>query len=442
MLSRADSQALLERCVALSRADEVRVSLSQDDTSHLRFARNTPSTSGVAETTTLSVRSTFGRKSGTATVNQLDTYTVEGVVRRAEEIAQVSPEDPEHVPELGEQEYARVDTAPHEELEARLDHMATGAGLCMDAARAAGLVAAGFAQVSDGVRALGNSAGLFGYQRVGRAAFSETVRTPDGTGSGWASTAARNAGGLDYETTSRTAIEKARRSAQPRQLEPGDHPAILEPACVANLLRLLLGDMDARSADEGRSAFAREGGTRLGEQLFPEFLDVRSDPTDGEVAGVPWGADGTARRPTRWIDAGRVASLATSRFWAAETGTEPLPSARSARMAGGERTLAELIASTERAILCTNFWYMRGLDPQTLAYTGLTRDGVFLVEDGEITRPLTNYRWNDSPIRVFANALELSQPARVGGRGGRSESYVVPGMRVSGFGFASISEAV
>jgi predicted Zn-dependent protease len=137
-----------------------------------------------------------------------------------------------------------------------------------------------------------------------------------------------------------------------------------------------------------------------------------------------------------------VANLSSGRFWAREKGREPLASPPNALMRGGTKSLAELIASTERAVLVTNFWYMRSVDPRTLLYTGLTRDGVFWVEDGEIVRPLHDFRWNDSPIRAFKNALELSTPGRVGGRGGRSRNVLVPAMRVSAFGFSSVSEAV
>ena len=444
MLTEKECRAIVERVLKHSKADAVRVSLSQDETAHLRFARNTPSTSGVAHTRTLSVRSTFGTRSGSAQGNQLDPASIEAVVRRAEEVARRSPEDPEHVPELGPQEYVAVDAWSDETEEQRLERMAAGAGVCIDSARSAELIAAGFIQSNAGVRCLANDAGLFGYNRRQVAHFSETVRTPDGTGSGWASTAAGRVADLDFAGHSAVAVEKSRRSRAPRKLEPGDYPAILEPACVANLVRLLVSAMNARSADEGRSFFAAAGGgDKTGQRLFAPEVNLRSNPADPLAPVVPWSGDGMPHCATDWITGGVPQSLACSRFWAAESDRRPLPSAPNLLMEGRSgRTVEDLIAETERGVLVTNLWYIRGVDPQTLLYTGLTRDGVFWIEDGEIAYPVNNFRWNESPVRVLAGVEDLSEAVRVGGRGGRSQSAVVPALRVGAFGFSSISEAV
>ena len=243
MLGEKDCRGIVERCLGASKADQLRVSLSQRDVAHLRFARNVPSTSGRALRQTVTAQSVFGTRTGSAAGNQLDPASLEALVRRSEEVARLSPEDPEHTDELGFQDYVPVEAHGGEGADARIEAMAAGVAECIDQARRAAVVAAGFVQASEDVRALATSAGLFGYHRSTVASFSETARTPDATGSGWASAAAQSAGAVDFAGRSRVAIEKARRSAQPRRLEPGDYPAVLEPACVASLLRLFLRSM-------------------------------------------------------------------------------------------------------------------------------------------------------------------------------------------------------
>lgn len=444
MLSEKECRAIVERVLGASQADEVRVSLDGGEFTHLRFARNTPSTSGTAVTRTLRVRSTFGSRSGSATGNQLDPGSIESVVRRSEDVARRAPEDPEHVPALEPQEYEIVQAWVPQTAGRGGELLAAGVATSLEEARASGLVAAGFTRADVGFRCLANSNGLFGYHRFTQAYFSETVRTPDGTGSGWAATAGDGVGELDYRGRTRVAIEKARRSQNPHTLEPGTYPAILEPACVGSLLGLLLGAMSARAADEGRSFFTgeEEGTTRIGEKLFPDWIRITSDPASPLAPTTPWASDGRAHRRTDWIRDGVVANLSCDRWWAQERGHDPLPSAPNRLLAGGEGTIEDLIRNTDRGVLVTSMWYIRNVDPRTLLYTGLTRDGVFWIENGEIAWPVNNFRWNESPIRVLRNALEASTAVRVPPRGSRSTAVHVPALRVSEFAFSSRSEAV
>ncbi len=451
MLSREECRAILDEVVALSSADEVHVAVTDEETSHLRFARNTPSTSGSVRARTLEVRSSIGNRTGRARVNQLDPASLRRAVRRSEEIAHIAPDDPEFVEALGPQEYATVEAWSDDTAERASEVMAAGSAICLEYARAAGLVAAGFSQADARVECLGNSKGLFGYHRSTTASFTETVRTPDGTGSGWANDAATAVGALDYAGRARIAIDKAKASAQARPLAPGKYPTILEPACVASLLDLLLGAMDRRRADEGRNFFGRsnndalEGtraGTRLGEKLFPDSVTIASDPANGSAPDRPWDAEGLPRRRTEWVKGGVVANLATSRFWARSKGLEAVPEPSNVLMSGGRGSLADLIRSTERGVLVTSMWYIRSVDPRTLLHTGLTRDGVFWIEKGAIAYPVNNFRWNESPLRVLAGVEAVSQPVRVASRGSRAANAVVPAIRVASFDFTSVSEAV
>ncbi len=442
MLTRAECRAVVDRIVELSSADEVRVSLRDERTTHLRFARNTPSTSGNVRSHTVSVTSVVGTRSGTASVNQLDDGSLRRAVRRSEEIAGLAPPDPEFVEGLGPQDYQRVEAWSNTTARNAPEHIAAGSELAIRDAREAGLVAAGFSRSDARVECLGSSTGLFGYHRSTTAAFTETVRTTDGTGSGWANDASNDVSELDYVGRSGIAIDKGRRSAKPRELPPGEYPAILEPACVASMVGLLLGAMDRRGADEGRSYFGTSDGTRLGEELFPRTVTIASDPASSLAPVRPWASDGLPRRRVGWIVDGTVGALATSRYWARTAGVEPVAGSSNVLMKGGAGSLESLVRSTERGLLVTSLWYIRSVDPRSLSYTGLTRDGVFWIENGEIAYPVNNFRWNDSPVRVLKNVEAMSRAVRVAGRGSRGTSSVVPALRVSGFEFSSVSEAV
>ncbi len=443
MIEKKKAQEIIQKTLARSKADEASVSLSVGQSANLRFARNTASTSGAETGPTLSVTSVFGKRAGTATVNQLDDASLAGAVARSEEIARLAPEDPERMPLLGPQEHAAVaawdDTTAREGAE----RMAAGAAAVIAEARRHKLVAAGFTRTTARAEALGNSKGLLAYHRGTTAGFSTTFRTADGSGSGWAGRAARAVGDIDYAGGGGVAAAKALASRGPRKLEAGSYPTILEPACVAELLEILLGGMDQRLADEGRSYFASpKGGSRVGEQLFGREIDIRSDPRDAQVPVRPWSGEGLAHRPRHWIKAGNLTALSCDRFWADKKKLEPVPAAPNIIMAGGKGSLADLVKSTRRGVLVTSFWYIRDVDPQTMLLTGLTRDGVFWIENGAIAYPVNNFRWNESPVAVLKKVEAMSAAQRLPSRGAETPITVVPALRLSGFGFTSVSDAV
>jgi predicted Zn-dependent protease len=445
VLTRERAQQLVKQVLSHSKADEAEVSVSGGTVTHLRFARNTASTSGTSTGPSLTVRSSFGKKSGAVTVNQLDDDSLSQAVARAEEMARLAPDDPEQMPGLPQQQYAEVPAFFDSTAEGAPKRMAEGVATCIQAARTRDFVAAGFSRASADYEARGNSNGLFGYHRSTAASFSATVRTPDATGSGYAGRVARRIEDIDYAASAAIAVEKAAASHKPRELKPGKYVTILEPTCVANLVQGLGFGMDRRRADEGRSFFSshrRAGGTRLGEKLFGKDIDIRSDPKDERCPARPWGDDGVPQTPRAWIDHGKVETLACDRFWATRQKTEPVPRPSNLLMAGGKGTLADLIKSTRRGVLVTSFWYIRFVDPQTLLFTGLTRDGVFWIENGEIAYPVNNFRWNESPVSVLKNVEAMSATELAPSRGDQAPFTVVPAIRVSQFNFASVSDAV
>jgi predicted Zn-dependent protease len=445
VLTRDEAKALVGKILSRSKADEAEVQLSGGTVTHLRFARNSPSTSGSSSGPSVTVTSSFGKKRGAVTVNQVDDDTLAQAVARSEEMARLAPDDPEFMPGLPAQEYAEVSAFFDTTAKEAAGRMAKGVASCIDAARAKDFVAAGFARAAAEYESRGNSRGLFAYHRSTEASFSATARTPDGTGSGWAGQVARRIEEIDYAAAAKVAVEKAAASQKPRELKPGKYVAILEPSCVANMVAALGMGMDRRRADEGRSFFAarkKGGGTRLGEKLFGAQVDIRSDPKDERCPSRPWGDDGLPQTARTWIDRGKVETLACDRYWATQQKTDPVPRPTNLLMAGGKGTLADLIRSTRKGVLVTSFWYIRFVDPQTLLFTGLTRDGVFWIENGEIAHPVNNFRWNESPVAVLKKAEAMSAAELVSPRGGDSPFTVVPALRVSEFNFSSISDAV
>ncbi len=436
ILSKEEAQAILKKTLSFSKADECEVSLNGSEGGNIRYARNAVSTAGEISTMDLGVSSTFGKKTGSATINEFDDASLEKVVRRAEELAKLAPENPEYVSVLGPQTYPESVTHVATTAAVNPDSRAEMVLKSLQVAKEAKLEAAGFLENSNGFRAIMNSKGLFAYNKDTDISFSVTTRNQAGTGSGYTEQSFNDVKKLDTLALTRIAAQKANSSASAKAIEPGKYTVILEPLAAADMLGNLVRGFDARSADEGRSFMSKKGGgTRLGEQLFNENVTIYSDPFNTELPGATWSGDGRPQEKTVWVDKGVVKNLSYSRFWAQKQNAKAIPPARQVIMEGGNASLEELIAGTEKGILVTRFWYIRSVDPQTLLLTGLTRDGTFYIENGKIMFPVKNFRFNESPIIMLNNVEALGKPVRSG-------NMIVPPMKIRDFTFSSLSDAV
>jgi predicted Zn-dependent protease len=441
--SKDAGEAIVDQVLAMSRAEDVFVTLTATQATHLRFARNAVSANGEQSDLVVTIESSFGRRSASTAVNQLDERTLAEAVARSEQMARLAPEDPEHMPGLGPQSYVEVPAYDENALEAGAAEMTRGTAGCIERARARGLTAAGYSQVDATAVWIGNRRGLRGHQRATSAAFSHTVRTSSGGGSGWSASVSGTASGLDFEGCSMRAIAKARASIEPRPLAPGKYVTILEPSCVASLIQPFVLAMNARSAEEGRSFFSKPGGsTKLGERLFPDGVTLRSDPGASGAPGDTIGREALPQVARTWVDHGRLTTLSCDRFWADKRGREPVPPPSNVLMDGGQGTLEELIADTPRGVLITSLFYIRFVDPRTLLLTGLTRDGVFWIEDGKLSHPVNNFRWNESPARVLSHIDAMTRTARAAPRESLATNVMAPAVRVSEFELSSVSDAV
>jgi predicted Zn-dependent protease len=444
--TRDQSKTLIDRALSFSKADETSARLNGGDRGNLRFARNTATTSGASSGYTVAVTAKYGKKSGTATISEFDDASLQRAVRSAEEIARLSPDNPEAMPVLGPQQHSPSKAYFEDVAAATPEWRADAAASAIEMSRKRDVVSAGFVETAATVRALGTSKGLFAFDRMTAADYNLTARTRDESGSGWASKSFNELKRLDTAALATAAIEKAVRSRNPAAIEPGKYTVLLEPAALADLLVFFAFSASARQADEGRSFFSRKGGgNRLGERIVGEDVRIYSDPGHPLAPAMTFDDEGLPIGREAWVEGGVLKNLMYSRYWAQKQGKQPTAGPANLIMEGGDATMDELVEGTDRGVLVTRFWYIRPLDPQTLLLTGLTRDGVFLIEKGKITRPVKNMRWNESPVVALNNIEAMTAAERVvsgEGAGGSGLALVCPGARIREFTFSSASDAV
>ena len=443
IMSRERAEEIINKLKSFSKADDVSANLFSGYQTDVRFAANQMSTSGAVMTAGLGVQSTIGKKHAVATTNDFTDESLKAVVEKSEALAKLSPDDPEVMPPLGPQTYLPVNGYFESTANLTPEARARAALTALEPARKAGdLQAAGFIIVNAGSNALGNSKGLFAYNRSTNANYTLTVRTNDGTGSGWAGAEDPDWTRINFTEVANRAIEKARLSRNPVAIEPGRYTVILEPQAVGDLVQLMGGSLAARAADEGRSAFTKQGGgNKIGEKIVDERVTIFSDPQDPQLLGQPFDGQGLPLARQVWIENGVLKQLFYTRFWAQKQNKQATGFPSSIKLVGGTTSMDEMIKSTPRGVLVTRLWYLRSVDPRTILFTGLTRDGTFLIENGKITKAIKNFRFNESPLFLLANLEAIGPAIRLGGteQGG---PVVMPAIKAKDFNFTSLSDAV
>jgi predicted Zn-dependent protease len=453
MLTRDEAQKLAKKALSFSAFPECEIAIASSENAFIRFAVNGVTTSGYTMEQSMSIKSVRDGRAGSTTLNEFDEDSLRNAVKRTEQIAMISPTNPEREEPLAPQKYPTVENYVDATARARNDVMIPHIRAVIEAAKAKDLVAAGFFGREAQTAAIANKQSNFGYGRTTDASLTTTVRTPQGSSSGWASQPAVRIDEIDGAAVANTAIEKCLRWRNPKRLEPGKYTVVLEATAVSDLVQLLGLSLSARSAEEGRSFLSKKGGgTYLGERLFPEFITLRSDPFDRRFSALPWSVGrfgqffglssnaGLPAAPVEWIEKGLVKNLYYDRYWArkAEKSANMFP--EHLVLEGSDKSTTDLIASVDRGLLVTRFFYIRFVNPQTVQLTGLTRDGLFLIEGGKITSPVVNFRFNESPVRLLQNTVALGRAVRV--RGGEGAGMIAPPLVARDFPFTSISDAV
>jgi predicted Zn-dependent protease len=388
----------------------------------------------------LSVTSYFGRKSASSSTTDLDPEAIKETIQRSQELARIAPEDPEWMPLLEPQTYENRIPA-FDSKTAAFSPIERGEIVQLVCALSgkAGVEGSGTLSTEAFVRVVGNSLGLLAQDRATEADFSFTARLEDG--SGWGQRTAYAIDQLPIESLTEQLIERALASRSPREIKPGVYPVVFDGAAFSDLLSWVIWNLDARAADEGRSFMSRSDesgkpiGNRVGEQMFSPLVQVQRNPAHPLLQlGTSFG-DGLSNYYTDVIKDGVPQTLSYGRYWAQQQGKEPTGAMFPIVMTGSDQSLADLISQTERGILVNRAWYVRYVNPRTLEVTGMTRDGTFWIEDGQIAYPIKNLRFNQSLPQMLGAVDALSTVQRYG-------SSVVPGVRVKAFNFSSVTDSV
>jgi predicted Zn-dependent protease len=448
--SRDEVKQITDRVLNMCKADAVEVRFTGGERSATRFANSSITANLIEKDQEVSVTVYYGQKTASASTHQFDDASLKRMIDQVQQLARRKPDNPELMPLVKPpQPYIEIDAAAPSAINFGPAERAKMVKASTDICEKKGVLGAGYIPKMHWTDAIANSAGLFGYFRYAEASFILTCRTPDQTGSGWSGTTGmKRVENIDAVALTEVAADKALKSRKPRALEPGNYTVILEPRPAARYLSLMLGAFNARGAEEGRSFMSgkERGSTRVGEKVFGDNFTLRSEIGNPILRQTPVGQDGLAAKPITWVEKGVVKNLFYDRFWAQRQKKEPTgtTAGMSLVMEGGTASIEEMIKSTKRGLLVSFFWYIRGVDNQTLLNTGMTRDGLFLIENGEIAGPVQNFRWNESPAVSFNNISMLGPaiPMHTGEAYDNPGTALVPAMKLEDFTMTSISPAV
>jgi PmbA protein len=438
-----DLERIAERVLKLSDADETEVDVNAGTDALTRFANNTIHQNVAEQTLGISVRAVVDGRTARATTNKTDDESLRRVVASAISLARNEPENPDLLAMPGRQKYQKVarffsataNTTPE-------DRARAVARVCKMAEKSkqttAGIFASGGSQ-----SVMANSRGLFARYEQTRAEFSVTILETNS--SGWAKANSPDIRTIDPEELAESASQKAAQSREPREIAPGRCTAILPPAAVLDLVGFLFYDFAGTAVLDKRSCFTG----RIGNKVLGENITLWDDAYHPLQSGPPYDGEGLPRQKVLLVDRGVVKNLVYSRATAKKTKAKPtghgfsLPNEYGEApmnlvFTGGDKSLDEMVRTTERGILVTRLWYIREVDPYEKILTGMTRDGTFLIENGRIAGGIRNFRFNQSIIEMLSNVEMLGPAVRAAGE--ESFEMVVPPMKVRDFHFSEVTK--
>jgi len=435
IISQDQALSLLEQVIQQSQAEGVFVSITGEESALSRFSENQIIQNLNRTQVKVTITSYYGRQSASGSTTELDPNSITETLNQSQTLAQVAPQDPEWVGLLPPQDYESRFPA-YDEATANFSPLQRGEIIqqVSETSQQHGVNASGTLSSQVRLQAVGNSEGLRACETGTSANFSLTARVD--TGSSWHQRSGHSMESLPINDMTENVIQRAIASQNPREIQPGRYPVIFDAAAFADLLPWVVWNLDARAADEGRSFMASpEGGNRLGEELFSPMVEVWRDASHPLLQLGTFFGDGLPNTRLPLIRQGKVENLGYSRYWAQQKETSPTGPFYPIVMSGSQKSLANLIAETERGIFVSRAWYVRYVNPRTLEVTGMTRDGTFWIENGELAYPIKNLRFNQNLPEMLNQIDRLSQVQRFGGT-------VVPGVRVKEFNFSSITDSI
>ena len=453
LLSADDCKRLAQRVLGMVTGSQAQVRIGGGHQSYIEFARGDSHMAAETGSPSVQLGVRVGAGYAEAHTNQIDEAGLQTLVREAEALARErrraegQQADRSSVEELLRPQvytdgppifFDATVAAMTGEAQADLFRQAT------DATEAAGLMGAGTLYVRASVRAVLNTLGLWAYERSTLGEFSLTARTKDGSGSGWAGGVYEDWRRVDVAAIIARAVDLGRRSAHPVAVEPGRYTVILEPAAAAMLIDAISGwntrFWNAQAADLGRTVFSKEplGTNKLGLQMLDRRIGMASDPGDPERPASTMDQGWRPVGPVKWFQQGALRNLAYEPDYARQKGRAPVLNPGGVRLAvdGPSQTLEEMIASTKRGIWVNRLWPSGVMNERTLLCTGTTRDGTFLIENGQLTKAIKNFRFTDSPIFALNQLEAWGEPVRA------SRDVVAPRLKLRDFNFTSLTDAV
>ncbi|MFE6910311.1 metallopeptidase TldD-related protein [Streptomyces erythrochromogenes] len=454
---------IVERALELSTADGCVVIADEESSANLRWAGNALTTNGVTRGRTLTVIATVdgkeGAASGVVSRSAVTAEDLEPLVRAAEAAARgAGPAEDAQPLVTGTPASPDFTDAPAETGSAVFADFAPALGEAFARARAGGRELYGFAHHELVSTYVGTSTGLRLRHDQPNGTLELNAKSPDRRRSAWAGRSTRDFKDVDPTALDAELAVRLGWAERKIDLPAGRYETLLPPTAVADLLIYQMWSAAARDAVEGRTVFSKPGGgTRLGERLTELPLTLRSDPNAPGLECSPFviahssgdsGSvfdNGLPVPATEWIKDGELARLSTTRHTAGLTGLPVSPGFGNLILdGGGDKTLDEMVADTERGLLLTCLWYIREVDPATLLLTGLTRDGVYLVENGQVVGEVNNFRFNESPVDLLSRASEAGRTEKTLPREWSDwfTRAAMPAVRIPDFNMSSVSKGV
>jgi predicted Zn-dependent protease len=432
MFSREEVKTITDKIFNMAKADAVEVDVSGTERSGTRWANSTITTNLVQYDRQLTITVRVGQKQASGFTRDFSDASLQSTIDGAIASAKDNP-DNANLPELlGAQDYIEVDAALPSGVNFGPRERALMVKESLDVSERMGTVGSGYIPKTYNTSCTANSRGLFAFYSYAEAGFVLTCRTPDGTGSGWAGiTGIKDISQIDAGELTRVASDKAVKSVKPRAVEPGRYTVILEPRANARFLSLMTGILNQGN----NNAFIRD--KKPGDKIFSDLLTLRSDVGNTILRQTPILGNNTPAAPVTWIEKGVL------RNQSGAEGVRANPN-MSLVMEGSDLSIGDMITQTRRGLLVTFFWYIRGVDNETLLNTGMTRDGLFLIENGEIAGPVQNFRWNMSPLVGYNNLTLVGKPVpmHMGESYDGGNTALIPPARIEDFYMTSISPAV
>jgi PmbA protein len=424
-------------------ADETEVHVDETADSLTRFANNAIHQNVAEHGLNVSIRTVVDSRTARATTNRVDQDSLRAAIEASLSLAHSQPKDPHLLPLPGKQRYQKVRRFVKETAALTPQQRARAVRLACDLAVQNGQVAAGIFASGLQQSTMGNSRGLFAAYRETHAEFSITMQ--ENPAASWAKANAASVRDFDPQKLAERASEKAHLAVNARELSPGRYTVILEPAAVLDLVGFLFYDFSATALLDKRSCL----NDRMGKPLFGKNISITDDAYHPLQLGVPFDGEGMPRQQVLLVDRGVPKNLVYARRTAKSAGKNPtghgfaLPNEYGEApmnlvFAGGDSSLEKMIASTDRGLLVTRLWYIREVDPYEKVMTGMTRDGLFLVENGKVTSAVRNFRFNQSILELLRNVEQLGPAVRATGE--EAFEMVVPAMKVREFHCSEVTK--